>query len=63
MSEQVGADLPVARDGEGQLSKDALRLPASGTEAELGGRRQRDYPESASDSVAPEHLSRRQAAF
>ncbi len=28
MSEQVGADLPEARDGEGQLSKDALRSPA-----------------------------------
>ncbi|MCZ6515925.1 MAG: hypothetical protein O6763_00385 [Gammaproteobacteria bacterium] len=31
MSEQAGADLPEARDGEGQLSKDALRLPAAGT--------------------------------
>ncbi len=28
MSEPVGADLPEARDGEGQLSKDALRPPA-----------------------------------
>ncbi len=27
MSEPVGADLPEARDGEGQLSKDALRSP------------------------------------
>ncbi len=30
MSEPVGADLPVARDGVGQLSKDALRAPAPG---------------------------------
>ncbi len=30
MSEPVGADLPEARDGEGQLSKDALRSPAPG---------------------------------
>ncbi len=30
MSEPVGADLPEARDGEGQLSKDALRSPALG---------------------------------
>ncbi len=30
MSEQAGADLPEARDGEGQLSKDALRSPAPG---------------------------------
>ncbi len=29
MSEQVGADLPEARDGVGQLSKDALRSPAA----------------------------------
>jgi hypothetical protein len=29
MSEPVGADLPEARDGEGQLSKDALRLRAA----------------------------------
>ena len=28
--EPVGADLPEARDGEGQLSKDALRSPAPG---------------------------------
>ena len=28
MSERAGADLPEARDGEGQLSKDALRSPA-----------------------------------
>jgi len=28
MSEQAGADLSEARDGEGQLSKDALRAPA-----------------------------------
>ncbi len=27
MSEQVGADLPEARDGEGQLSMDALGRP------------------------------------
>ncbi len=30
MSEQAGADLPEARDGEGQLSKDALRSPVAG---------------------------------
>jgi hypothetical protein len=30
MSEPVGADLPVARDGEGQLNMDALRSPAVG---------------------------------
>ncbi len=80
MSEQVGADLPEARDGEGQLSKDALRSPArrliepgrlaprlgcqlaaniplhATAEAGFGGRRYRVYLESASDSVAPEHL-------
>ncbi len=28
MSERAGADLPEARDGEGQLSKDVLRAPA-----------------------------------
>ncbi len=33
MSEPVGADLPVARDGAGQLSKDALRSPAAGQRA------------------------------
>ncbi len=37
MSEQAGADLPVARDGEGQLSMDALRSPAAGTAPELRG--------------------------
>jgi len=31
MSEPAGADLPEARDGEGQLSKDALRAPAPGS--------------------------------
>ena len=31
MSEPVGADLPEARDGEGQLSMDALRSRAAGT--------------------------------
>ncbi len=30
MSEPVGADLPVARDGEGQLSKEAMRSHAAG---------------------------------
>ncbi len=30
MSEPIGADLPVARDGAGQLSMDALRSPAPG---------------------------------
>ncbi len=30
MSEQAGADLPEAKDGEGQLSEDALRAPAPG---------------------------------
>ncbi len=80
MSEPVGADRPVARDGEGQLSKDALRTPAprliedgrlaprlgcqlaatiplhATDEARVGSRRYRVYLESASDSVAPEHL-------
>ncbi|MCZ6515997.1 MAG: hypothetical protein O6763_00745 [Gammaproteobacteria bacterium] len=40
MSEQVGADLPEARDGEGQLSKDALRAPAPG-DAPVCARRSR----------------------
>ncbi|MCZ6516344.1 MAG: hypothetical protein O6763_02525 [Gammaproteobacteria bacterium] len=35
MSEQAGADLPEARDGEGQLSKDALRAPAPGASGGL----------------------------
>jgi hypothetical protein len=34
-SEPVGADLPEARDGEGQLSKDALRSPAPGAACEV----------------------------
>ncbi len=33
-SEQAGADLPEAKDGEGQLSKDALRSPAPGNAPE-----------------------------
>jgi len=33
MSEPVGADLPGARDGAGQLSKDAFRSPVAGTAA------------------------------
>ena len=73
-------DLPEARDGEGQLSKDALRTPAprliehgylaprlgcqlaaniplhATAEAGFRGRRYRVYLESASDSVALEHL-------
>ncbi|MEE8236601.1 MAG: hypothetical protein V3R53_07410, partial [Gammaproteobacteria bacterium] len=40
MSEQVGADLPEARDGEGQLSKDALWAPAPG-DAPVCARRSR----------------------
>ncbi len=63
MSEQAGADLPEAKDGEGQLSKDALRSPARRKRA-IGYRPQAtgECEERLSDSVAPEHLSRRQAA-
>ena len=39
MSEPVGADLPVARDGEGQLSMDALRSPAAVTSLAIRIRR------------------------
>jgi len=35
MSEPVGADLPEARDGEGQLSNDALRSPPAGASDRL----------------------------
>ncbi len=35
MSEPVGADLPVARDGEGPLSGEALRSPAPGDVPEI----------------------------
>ena len=59
MSEPVGADLPEARDGEGQLSKDALRSPAPGTALGLQGSISQspgECEERLSDSVAPEYL-------
>ncbi len=61
MSEPVGADLPVARDGAGQLSKEVLRSPAARApclERTAGYRLQvpGECEERLSDSVAPEHL-------
>ena len=50
MSEQAGADLPVARDGEGQLSMDALRSPAAGTACDRLASDENEYGQNFNDA-------------